>query len=117
MFKECTTALRRGLVSLGEFRPLPVYADRAGWEAIGEEQRRHFIAEGEKYLDYRWPTAPASWYMDFYRNGNRSRYQTLIYNERRDPLLALVAAECCEGKGRFIDDIINGVWTILEETT
>ncbi len=26
-------------------------------------------------------------------------------------------AECCEGKGRFLDDIANGVWSLCEETS
>ena len=31
-------------------------------------------------------------------------------------LQRLILAECLEGKGRFVDDIANGVWLICEET-
>jgi hypothetical protein len=31
-------------------------------------------------------------------------------------LQRLILAECLEGKGRFADDIANGVWLICEET-
>ena len=31
-------------------------------------------------------------------------------------LQRLMLAECLEGKGRFVDDIANGVWLICEET-
>lgn len=41
----------------------------------------------------------------------------ISFNKRRLPLQYLVAAECCEGEGRFIYDIINGVWTTLDEAT
>ena len=53
--------------------------------------------------------------MEFGRNGNRSRYETL-YFKRRNVLALLVLAECIEFKGRFIDDIINGIWTICGES-
>ncbi|UCE08433.1 MAG: heparinase II/III family protein, partial [bacterium] len=35
---------------------------------------------------------------------------------RREALCSLVLAECAEGKGRFIDDIVNGIWLICEES-
>ena len=31
-------------------------------------------------------------------------------------LQRLILAECLEGKGRFVDEIANGVWLICEET-
>ncbi len=31
-------------------------------------------------------------------------------------LAKLVLGECMEGQGRFLDDILNGIWTICEET-
>jgi hypothetical protein len=34
----------------------------------------------------------------------------------RAALIALALAECAEGKGRFVDEIANGVWLICEET-
>ena len=54
--------------------------------------------------------------MDFARTGNRRRYEG-PYFERRSALGRLVLAECVEGSGRFLDDIINGVWAICEEST
>src|SRR5690606_9005795 len=38
------------------------------------------------------------------------------YNEKRNNLEIFVLAELCEGKGRFIDQIINGVWSFCEQT-
>ncbi|HIE26210.1 TPA: heparinase, partial [Candidatus Poribacteria bacterium] len=49
------------------------------------------------------------------RDGNRDRYQSVSF-ERRRILVNLVIAECMEGKGRFLDDIVNGVWAICEES-
>ena len=117
MFEQYRENIKDLLIPLNEFKPFPQYEDRAGWEAMSDEFRAHMIQKGEEYLGYGWPTTLASVYMDFYRNGNRSRYEDIVFNQRRRPLMYLVLAECCEGKGRFIDDIINGVWVTLDEAT
>jgi hypothetical protein len=54
--------------------------------------------------------------MDFTRNGDRSRYQDMVF-PRREDLFNLTVAECIEGEGGYIDDIINIVWLICEEST
>lgn len=63
-----------------------------------------------------YPVMPASEYMMYKRDGNRSIYESKFF-ERRDDLLRLAVAEYVEGKGRFLDQVINLVWMILEETT
>jgi hypothetical protein len=39
-----------------------------------------------------------------------------LWDRRRNRLQALVIAECVEGKGRFLDEIANGLWLTCEET-
>lgn len=117
MFEAYTTGLQEKMLPRDQFKPFPKYEDRKAWKALPEDFRAFLIRKGEEYLGYGWPTALASVYMDFYRNGNRTAYENIIFNKRRLPLQYLVAAECCEGEGRFIDDIINGVWTTLDEAT
>ena len=58
---------------------------------------------------------PAVRFMDFKRNGNRSEFEKLHF-KRREVLASLVLAEYMEGKGRFLDQVINGIWAICEET-
>ena len=104
-------------ISLGQgFRPFPSYSDRNAWQALPERVRSHYLGEAAKLKGFKWPTLPASLYLEFYRNGNRSNYEKL-YFDRRAALLNLVIAECIEGSGEYLDDIINGVWHICEETT
>ncbi|MGO4274193.1 heparinase, partial [Paenibacillus sp. TAF58] len=43
-------------------------------------------------------------------------YEGLFFR-RRGVLGTLVIAECLEGKGRFLDDIINGIWILCEKST
>lgn len=117
MFEAYTSGLQQKLLPREQFQPFPKYEDRDAWQSLPEDLQGFLIQQGEKYLQYQWPTPLASVYMDFCRNGNRTRYENIVFQQRRLPLQYLVAAECCEGKGRFIDDIINGVWTTLDEAT
>ncbi len=97
------------------FNPFPKWGDPA-WQQLAPEIREHLISQAEPLADPEWPALRAALYLDFHRNGNRSRYET-VYFDRRDRLLQLVLAECAEGKGRFIDPIIDGLWAICEETS
>ena len=53
--------------------------------------------------------------MAFYHNGDRKAYENPHFL-RRLALSSLVMGECVEAEGRFIDDIINGIWAICEES-
>ena len=102
--------------SINGFRPFPVYADRTAWASIPKMVKDYYISEAEKLKGRSWPSLPASVYIEYYRNGNRSHYQEIYFNRRQD-LFTLVIAECIAGNGEYLDDIINAVWLISEETT
>ena len=85
-------------------------------KTTGHILRGDNIKQGEQFVNFDWPFLPAIRYMDFKRNGNRTRFEEL-YFKRRYALGTLVIAECFENERRFIDDIINGIWAICEETT
>ena len=74
------------------------------------------IPLAEELFDKPIPALPASLYRQFYENGNRVNYET-PYFERRRNLLLLAAAEKTEGKGRFLDLLVDYIWAICEETT
>lgn len=78
--------------------------------------REFAIKRAEAYLNTSWPSLPAALYMDFARTGTRNRYEQ-PYMTRRRMLKDLAVAEWLEGKGRFTDDLINGIWCICEETS
>ena len=82
---------------------------------ITDNARKYLITEAEKYLDHSFPSIPATLFMDFKRTGNRVRFEEVYFAKRR-ALNALVLGEICEDKGRFIDDIINGIYSICEES-
>ncbi|HOK45502.1 MAG TPA: heparinase II/III family protein [Bryobacteraceae bacterium] len=99
----------------GRFRPFPTASERGPWEALPQDARAALLEAGERQLKTPWEVLPATVFLEFQRNGNRSRYEGLR-NRRRNKLQALVIAECIEGKGRFLDEIANGVWLTCEES-
>jgi len=107
--------IKQIVLPAGEWHPFPKASERAGWEGLTEKMRAVHIRQAEKHLNAEWETPKASVFMEYVRNGNRSNYQAVSFG-RRTKLAELVLGECMEGKGRFLDDIMNGVWTICEET-
>ncbi len=93
----------------------PNYNDRAGWEKFPKELREKYIKEGEKYLDFVWPVVRATEYLAFDRTGDRMVMEN-PQSVRMKALQSLVLAELVEGKGRFMDDIINGTFLFCEQT-
>jgi hypothetical protein len=103
------------LVGIDAFNPHPMIGHQS-YLSIDKEQRELIISRGEKYLNYKWPSLSALTFMDFDINGNRTKYEGEFFN-RRNVISYLTMAEILENKGRFIEDIIDGVWLVLEETT
>ncbi|MCY1719021.1 heparinase II/III family protein [Prolixibacteraceae bacterium Z1-6] len=91
----------------------PTYQSRDFWNSLPASVRKQYISEGEKYLDYDWPVVKATDYLEIIRSGDRRQG---AYSAPRAALMASVMAELAEGKGRFIDQIINGVWYYSEQT-
>ncbi len=107
--------IQQVLLSQDQWRPWPKWSERQAWEGLPAEVRKDLIAGGEAYLGYDWPALPATLFLEFARNGNRSRYEREHF-ARRSALTALAIAECVEGKGRFLDDVANGIWALCEES-
>lgn len=111
MFTEISAKLK----PLSLFSPCPPASCRAPWENLPENVKELLIKEGEKYISFRFPSILATEFMAFCRTGNRVNYEDKLF-ERMIILDTLVLAECVEYKGRFLDDIINAVFLICEET-
>lgn len=89
--------------------PYPAYEDRDAWSRLLGGHEEFLVSAGEKYLDYQWQSIPATSYLAYERTGERNVMQTPLANNRR-ALNSLLMAELAEGKGRFIDQLVNGVW-------
>lgn len=79
------------------------------------QQKKDIIRKAEKYINYKWPAVLASSYLVFEAMGNRDSMERICF-ERSKGLDALVEGELVEAKGRFLNNIINGVWSICEES-
>ena len=115
MLTELTEQLIAHLIPKDTWHPFPTVDERQAWETLPDDLRAAHIAQGETLLGHVWPTLPATLFLEYARNGNRSNFQDVRY-ARRHALRDLVVAECMEGQGRFLDDIVNGIWTTCEET-
>ncbi|HYI25214.1 MAG TPA: heparinase II/III family protein [Thermomicrobiales bacterium] len=93
----------------------PPVENRSAWKSLPPEQRQSLIAAAEEHLGKPWESLPATLFMEFYRNGNRMRYEVVSFG-RRMQLQSLILGECVENQGRFTDDIVNGIWAICEES-
>lgn len=98
------------------YTPYPNYTDRNYWQSLPEVVKAQAVQDGEKALDYVWRSVTITSYLDYQRTGQRQP-NDLHIGERHDKLGALVLAELIEGKGRFIDQIANGVWSLCEQST
>lgn len=97
------------------FRPAAPIGERAAWEALDPVLRKKLVEEAEHFIRYDCPVIRATDFMEFSRTGNRVHYETKLF-ARRTALDTLVLGECAENNGRFLDDIINLITAICEET-
>jgi hypothetical protein len=107
--------LQNILIPQSLWTPFPRLDDRVGWAHADQGMMESYVSEAEEYLDYDWPTIPATLSLLIVRTGNRSEYQNVSF-KKRTVLATLLLAEIAENKGRFIDQIIDGVWSICEES-
>lgn len=81
-----------------------------------KEKMRRVLELAEHDLTAEIPFCPASLYIRFVRDGNRSEYER-VYFRRREMALRLALAEAYEKQGRFTDKLMDAVWAIMEEST
>ena len=90
----------------------PTVDNREFWESF---QNKTYVREAEKELDYNWPIIKATDFMEFKKSGNRKIMEDIHFS-RRNHLVLFVIAELTENKGRFLPQIVNGLFTICEES-
>ncbi len=81
-----------------------------------ESERQIAIELADKALSYEIPFLPATLYMEYARNGNRTHYEN-PYHERRGSLRALLLGCLASGDAKYTDKMVDLIWAILEETS
>jgi len=96
------------------FTPFPKSAEE--WRKhLPDSTIKNIIKRGEEALKKDFQPIPATAMLEYVRTGNRVHYERLSF-VKRNMLWDMVLAEAAEGKGRFVDHIIDGVWSTCEET-
>lgn len=110
------TELGNLIIKNQKWVPYPDYKDREAWKFLFGDNEKLAISKGEKYLDYDWKVVKMTDYLDYQRTGTRTT-QEAPYNSNTTALTSLFVAELAEGKGRFIDQIVNGIFQTCEMTS
>lgn len=92
-------------------------SDRALWDSLKAlPAYNEPLTRVEKLLSQPLPEQPDDLYLEFSRNGNRTRWQA-VASQRRSRLAPLVLAECLENKGRFLPPIEQLIKAVSAERT
>ncbi|MBP6356517.1 MAG: heparinase, partial [Paludibacter sp.] len=108
--------ITEALVPDQKWVPYPAYTDRNAWEQLLGDNKDDLIRRGERQLNYQWKVIRATDFLEYERSGNRNIMQN-PNSDNNNALSDLVMAELAEGKGRFMDQIINGVFYNCERTS
>ena len=113
--KYTSDQLRTFLVPRSQWTPFPKITDRAGWAKADQTMLKAFYDKGLTYINYEWPSIPATTSLLIERTGDRATFDAMN-SRKREVLGTLVLAEIYENKGRFTDAIVNGVWSVCEQS-
>ncbi|CAL1519453.1 heparinase II/III family protein [Chitinophaga sp. MM2321] len=112
--KATQQELPGSLIPQGQFKPFPQTPGE--WkQLLPDSVISSIISAGRAELKKNFRNIPATIALEYVRNGNRTDYEEISFANRRQ-LWNMVLAETMEGKGRFTDHILDGIWAICEET-
>lgn len=106
--------VQQALVPKNQYHPYPTTP--AEWrKAVPDSTLKAIVKAGETAMKADFGSISATVSLDFVRSGDRERHRGIAYTKRY-ALTDLVLAESVEGQGRFMESILNGVWSICEES-
>jgi hypothetical protein len=106
--------VKKSLIPLKDYHPYPKTPEE--WQAaVPDSVLKDIVKNGEKLLDFKFEPISATTSLDYVRSGDRERHGKLSFG-KRNALTDLILAESVEDKGRFVEAIMNGVWSICEES-
>ncbi len=104
------------LLSRSDWHPFPTAAERRPWESLPDPIRSALVNSGERALEAEWPALPATLFLDYARTGSRSNYERPRFR-RRGILADLVLAYCAQPADKYLDPIVDAIWSICEESS
>lgn len=97
------------------FCPAAPIENRTAWDGLDGKLKQELVSAAEKQQPAAWSVILAADFLEFSRSGNRQRFEEKQFS-RRTMLNSFVLAECVEHQGRFLDDILNGIYLICGES-
>lgn len=94
---------------------VPAAADRAAWDSLSPALRREAEALIDSYRELPYPPRSATGFLAFVRSGSRKADEDPYFLRRRKLCAAVLA--CCLFPDAPLDDVIDGLWCICEETS
>ncbi len=99
------------------FHPYPTWEERDRWHLSEFKQvLEAIVGQAEQMLKEPLLPALATDYLSFARTGSRDHWSK-VFKQRTNRLDTFVMAECIEGKGRFLDTILDSGWALCECST
>jgi Heparinase II/III-like protein len=99
---------------------LPPSIDRGAWDAARERLPDAVLARltatAEETAQTAIPPLTATMYLDCLRTGQRESYERPLYR-RRSMLARLAVGECLDGRGRFLEALLDLAWAVCEESS
>lgn len=106
--------VKAALIARESFKPYPQTV--SAWKnAVPDSVIKQTIKAGEAGLKFKFEPITATIALDFVRSGDRERHSGISF-AKRNVLTELILAESMEDQGRFTEAILNGVWSICEES-
>ena len=93
----------------------PPAEDRNAWDGIAPDDRQQLEALIAQYAPLPYPMRTATDFMAFVRSGSRQTDERPYFTRRRK--LCAAVLNCCLHPDAPLDDVIDGVWCICEEST
>lgn len=115
LLEKTFAPLAASLLSAEQWKPYPKAGESAEWDRVPADVRAAIVAVADAVNNDDWPQLLATSELEFKRNGNRSHFEALHF-ARRSKLGKLAIGEAVDPKGKFIDEVANGLWLICEES-
>ncbi|MBR1584375.1 MAG: heparinase II/III family protein [Clostridia bacterium] len=105
----------RELLIPGRAIPFPPADDRAAWARVPEKHAREIREMAKAYAAQPYPMRKATDFLAFVRTGSRAADEGPYFLRRRK--LCAAALLCCVDAEAPLDDVIDGIWCICEESS
>lgn len=109
-------ALRATLAPPSTALGIPGTDDRAFWASRDARTLDAIVDRARGEVGRPWPQPLASHYARYWRDGNRTQYESEVFARQRRLTRAVVAA-AATGETRLLDEAADGIWGLCEQSS